>query len=186
MDVFAVRRLIDKALGSLRFPFRAVGSGANSAPQVILIQAEALSGEPLRDAELFQQYGFTSTPPDGSQYICAAVGGRTSHAVAIASEHASRLAGLQKGESAQYDDQGQKIVIYRDRIEIETSKPIVLKSPVKIRAETPVLECTGEIKDLCDSDSGRTMSSMRSVYDGHTHPENDSGGPTDPPNQTMS
>ena len=48
---------------------------------------------------------------------------------------------------------------------------------------TPLLECTGEIKDRCNSD-GRTMEDMRNIYDGHTHP-GDSGGTTGAPNQVM-
>jgi hypothetical protein len=55
----------------------------------------------------------------------------------------------------------------------------------KARFDTPLLECTGDIKDNCDTPKARTMAAMREKYDAHTHNENDYGGPTDPPNQPM-
>ena len=43
---------------------------------------------------------------------------------------------------------------------------------------------TGQIKDLSDS-TGKTMSAMRSTYNGHTHHENDVHGETNNPTQQM-
>ena len=53
----------------------------------------------------------------------------------------------------------------------------------KLRVNASI-EATGDITDTVDS-GGRSMAGMRSVYNSHTHNENDSGGPTDPPNQDM-
>lgn len=53
----------------------------------------------------------------------------------------------------------------------------------KLRVNAAI-EATGDITDTVDS-GGRSMAGMRSVYNSHTHNENDSGGPTDPPNQDM-
>lgn len=46
------------------------------------------------------------------------------------------------------------------------------------------IKANGTITDLAGS-SGKSMSGMRATYDSHTHPENDSGGPTGTPNQAM-
>ena len=46
------------------------------------------------------------------------------------------------------------------------------------------IKATGDITDN-SGDQAQSMSSMRAVYNSHTHNENDSGGPTDPPNQGM-
>ena len=46
------------------------------------------------------------------------------------------------------------------------------------------LDVTGEITDRVDID-GLSMASMRTTYNGHTHP-GDSGGTTGTPNQGMS
>ncbi|PND29703.1 baseplate assembly protein, partial [Achromobacter pulmonis] len=62
-------------------------------------------------------------------------------------------------------------------------KPVTITNAPKVRAETDLLECTGEIRDRCDS-GGRAMSEMRETYDGHDHP-GDSGGTTGKPNQGM-
>jgi hypothetical protein len=45
-----------------------------------------------------------------------------------------------------------------------------------VRIDAPLLECTGQIKDLCDS-SGATMESMRTTYNGHTHKLANAGQP---------
>jgi len=49
------------------------------------------------------------------------------------------------------------------------------------------LNVVGDIVALGDiSDHGNeSMLGMRQVYNSHTHPENDAGGPTDAPNQEM-
>ena len=46
------------------------------------------------------------------------------------------------------------------------------------------IKATGDITDN-SGDQAQSMASMRAVYNSHTHNENDSGGPTDPPNQEM-
>jgi hypothetical protein len=48
-----------------------------------------------------------------------------------------------------------------------------------------MLECTGEIKDRCDSD-GKTMEQMRTVHDAHNHGNvQNGGGVTAGPNPTI-
>ncbi|MDR1350898.1 MAG: hypothetical protein LBJ59_09035, partial [Zoogloeaceae bacterium] len=61
---------------------------------------------------------------------------------------------------------------------------LLVKASAKTRFETPILEATGTIQDLCDT-SGKTMSGMRAAYNQHRHPENDAGGPTDEPIEKM-
>ncbi|MEX2630035.1 MAG: phage baseplate assembly protein V [Tistlia sp.] len=93
------------------------------------LQATALAGETLDGLERVQQYGFTSHPHPGAAAIVLALGGNSAHSVVIAvDDRRYRLAGLAQGEVALYDDQGQKLVIYRDRIEVEAPK-VVVKSP---------------------------------------------------------
>lgn len=69
--------------------------------------------------------------------------------------------------------------------EIDATAPLVkIVALTKVRMETPKLEVTGEIIDLCD-DNTRTVSGMRQVHNAHVHAENDNGGPTDPSDQVM-
>lgn len=112
---------ISRALSRIRLAFRGVIRAVNSGTPIQLVQGDGMAGETLQDAELFQHYGFTSVPLPGAMKIVLPIGGRTSHGIVIATEHASyRLQGLAGGEVALYTDEGAKIVLKRGKI-IETS-----------------------------------------------------------------
>lgn len=112
-----VDQRIRRAFSNVRQGFRAVLTHVDSDGGVQAVQADALAGERLQDAELFQHYGYTSNPPPGSMAMVLPLGGRTSHSVVIATEHGSyRLQSLQPGEVALYSDEGSKIVLKRGRI----------------------------------------------------------------------
>ena len=133
-----VKQQIDRALGRIRLAFRGVLSQTNSAPNVMLVSADALSGEPLKGVEYFQHFGLTSRPPKGSMMVAVPLGGKTAHAVVIATEHGSyRIKSLEEGEVALYDDQGQSIQIKRDRIVIKTPKTFeVVADKIDLHAAT--------------------------------------------------
>ncbi|MBP4051234.1 phage baseplate assembly protein [Chromobacterium violaceum] len=112
-----VDQRIRRTFSNVRQGFRAVLTHVDSDGGVQAAQADALAGERLQDAELFQHYGYTSNPPPGSMAMVLPLGGRTSHSVVIATEHGSyRLQSLQPGEVALYSDEGSKIVLKRGRI----------------------------------------------------------------------
>jgi len=111
---------IGRALGRIRLALRVVLGNVNSAPGVQLADGSGLAGEEIKAAELMQHYGLTSRPPAGTQGVAIPLGGKTSHAVIVATEHASyRLLALETGEVALYTDEGAKIVLKRGKI-IET------------------------------------------------------------------
>jgi len=140
-----------------------------------------MAGETISDREYFQHYGFTSRPLAGAEGIMIREG---NHFVLIASDDRRYRIEIEDGEVALYTDEGDLVHFKRGRnIEIETDT-LLIKAFTKMRIESPLLECTGEIIDRTDND-GRTMEEMREVYNGHVHPENDNGGPTDTPNQEM-
>ncbi len=65
--------------------------------------------------------------------------------------------------------------------------PITLTNTPKVRAETVLLECTGDIVDNSDT-TGRSMAADRVIFDEHDHDvrEVQGGGSTitsQPPNQ---
>ncbi|MCM8595127.1 phage baseplate assembly protein V [Accumulibacter sp.] len=124
-----VDRRIRRALGGIRQAFRSVLSTVNPAGGVQLAQAEGLAGEALQDAELFQHYGFTSRPPAGTMAVVLPIGGRTSHGIIVATEHASyRLRALAGGEVALYDDQGQQVLLHRNGVTVKTAKKLRLEA----------------------------------------------------------
>jgi phage baseplate assembly protein V len=112
-----VEKRIDRALSGVRQAFRGVLKLVNSRADVQLVQLDGLAGEPLQDAELFQHFGFTSNPPDGTMTVVLPVGGKTSHSIIVATEHGNyRLKSLKPGEMAIYSDEGANVTIKKGRI----------------------------------------------------------------------
>lgn len=165
---------------------RATVALVNSAGRIQRVQMRLLNGEAKQSLDHFEAYGLTSNPHPGAEGLALFLAGDRSHGVVInIGDRRYRLTSLAPGEVALYDDLGQKVHLTRTGIVIDgAGLPMLLTNTPLVRMETPQLEVTGEIKDRCDTD-GRTMSGMRSIYNSHTHPENDSGGPTDQPNQSM-
>lgn len=164
---------------------RGILRGVNDGAGRQFIQSSMLAGETRDKVERVQQYGFTSHPLGGAAVIVLCQSGNRDHPLAIAVDDPRvRKHGLQPGEVAIYNDKGDYILMRQDRtIEINCEQ-LLIKASEKVRVETPEFEVTGTIMDRCDSD-GMTMNGMRDVYNTHVHPENDSGGPTDDPNQKM-
>lgn len=172
---------------------RGAVSVVNAASKMQTLQVKLMADEVKDGVEHFEPYGFTSHPKAGAEAVGMFFDGDRSHGVVIVvADRRYRLVSLQPGEVALHDDQGQKIHLTRSGIVIDgAGLPITvqnvgvatIKAATKVRMETAVLECTGEIKDLCDG-AGKTMSGMRTTYNTHTHP-GDSGGTTGTPNQGM-
>lgn len=77
-------------------------------------------GEDLPEVEHPHEYGFTSHAPDGAEVFVGTVDGEAGSEVSlIVGDRRYRLTGLEKGEVAIHDDQGQKIHLKRDGIEAQ-------------------------------------------------------------------
>ena len=153
---------------------------------VQILQIRLRNGQVLELPRL-GAYGLASNPPDGSDVLVVSIYGDGSNGVVVSTGHQdSRLRGLAVGESALYDDQGQKVHITRGGIVIEgTSLPInintsgevkvnnadqiTLQASVKVRMETPLLEVTGDIIDNVGAGNTHNLSQMRVIYNGHHH-----------------
>lgn len=163
---------------------RAVVTLVNDAAKLQAVQVQ-LQADVMRDqAEHFQHYGYTSVPFPGAEGIALAVGGSTDHTVVICvDDRRFRLVGLQAGEVALHDDLGHQVYLTRTGIVINgAGNAVTLKNLTKLRVEADI-EAVGEIKDRCDT-TGKTMSSMRGVFDGHT--QSVSGGVAQAPTSKMS
>lgn len=163
-----------------RAVLNAVYDGASSQ----LVQASLLSDEVRDKMERMAEYGFTSVPLSGAQGVVVFVGGERGHGIVVATgDPRNRMSGLQAGEVAIYDDQGQSVYLTRAGIVVNgAGKPITLTNAPKARFEMNI-EATGEIKDRCDS-GGKTMAGMRDVFNGHDH-DDPQGGTVSTPNQEM-
>ncbi len=201
---------IARALSRVRLGFRAVLTALDSSPDVQLLQADGLAGEQLQASEVFQHFGFTSAPPEGSQCIVLPLGGKTAHSVIVATEHGSyRVQALKSGEVCVYNQSGAKITLKEQRVvEIEadtlkavikddidmTARRIRLRASERMGLYAPVWDFGGD-EDGADCEGvwrGNLHITKVSRADEdhitgnislvhHVHREHDGGGPTDPP-----
>lgn len=108
----------------------------NDAAKMQEIQLKIMADDTMDGVERFQNYGFTSKPHTGSEAIALTVNGDKSHTVVIAvDDRRYRLKGLDDGEVALYDDQGQKIVLKRDQILVEAPKVVVQSDDISLGGE---------------------------------------------------
>ena len=208
-DIDRLDARIGRALGRIRLAFRSVLTALDTKPGVQLMQADGLSGEKLQASELFQHFGFTSAPPEGTQCIVLPLGGKTAHSVIVATEcGAYRVDGLKGGEVAVYNQSGARIVLKEQRvIEIECDE-LKITAKKSIRMEAREIEATASERmgwyapewDMGAEGEGDSEALWRgsvhftgtSIADvdhvsgevslrHHVHRENDGGGPTEEP-----
>lgn len=137
-----MKEAIARALAGLRLPFRARLTALGRGAAVQLVQADALAGETIQAAELFQHFGFTSGPPPGTQLIVLPLGGNTAHSIIIATENGAYRVDVQSGEACIYSMWGDKVHLKQERIEVET-KVFHLKASEQVIFETPSLTMHG-------------------------------------------
>jgi len=161
---------IRRALGGIRLAFRGVVTLVNAAGQMQLVQLNGVAGEQLQDAELFQQFGFTSNVPVGAMCVVLPIGGRTAHGIVIATEHGSyRLANLASGETAIYNEWGDYVKLGADRhMHLVSSAAVDITAPATNLSGD--LNVQGSIVAQGDiSDHGnKSMAAMRGVFNAHT------------------
>lgn len=109
---------------------RAVIKTVDDTTKMQLVQASLLAGE-LRDkVEHFQPYGHTSVPFDGAEAVIIFAGGNREHGLCVVvDDRRYRLTGMEPGEVALYDDQGQVVRLKRDGIVIETEHKVTVTAP---------------------------------------------------------
>ena len=163
------------------------------------VQLELLAGELRSKLERFQNYGLTSRPHEGAEALAIFLGGNRDHGIVVAvDDRRYRLVGLEAGEVALYDDLGSKVHLLRGgevRVDAAATVRVVaptvrLEASSEVRMVAPTVYVDGDLEvlgDVTDDYSGdaHTMEAARATYNTHTHDENDSGGPTDGPNQTI-
>jgi len=155
--------------------------------QMLQVRVNAL--ELIPDVPRFAEYGFTSNPPTGTQAVIASKNGDRNDGICIATSNAKyRMTQLATGEVAIHDNIGQSVYLTAEGIVINGGgNPMTITNTPEITADTPMLKCTGDILDNCNTNT-RTVAGMRQVANGHTHdvPNVQSGGTTrtsNPPNQ---
>lgn len=136
-----IRREVRRHGAQARGALRGVLGKIDRAPQVQLVDGEGLAEEQLQGLELFQQFGFTSAPPAGAQLIVLPLGGRTSAAVVVASEHGIyRFVLGADGEAALHNQWGDVVHMRADRTihVVAQAKVLIDTAEVVINASTSV------------------------------------------------
>lgn len=164
-----MREQASRASQQIRQAFRAVAA-RNSHGALIGVEMEGLAGEAV-SGELMQQYGFTSAPLAGAEYICLPIGGNSSHAVVIAVEDARYRLKVVDGEVALYSDEGDHVHLKRGRvIEVVTEK-LLVRAEKGVVIESPSLQVTGDITAGGEiHDHTRSMQNDRDIFNSHLHP----------------
>lgn len=150
---------------------RAVIGTADDARGQQALQLDVLDDETLDDVEHFQAYGFTSVPLAEAEAIVVFQGGTRSHGLVIATgDRRFRLRGMERGEVAIHDDQGQVVKLARDGIEIVTDKPLTVTcETATITADQVDLGAAGgpavaRVGDLVDLGTGEIISGSSTVF----------------------
>jgi len=134
---------ITKALAGIRLAYRAKLTGLSKGAAVQLMQGAALDGETMQAAEFFQQFGFTSSPPAGTQLIVLPLGGRTAHSIVIATEHGAYRLDVASGEACLYSQWGDKVHVKQEEVEVATRR-VVITAPDGVSLEGG-LTATGDV-----------------------------------------
>ena len=146
-------------------------------------QIEAYSDEIHDDAQRWQNFGFTSVPPNGSEGIALFVGGNRSTPLIVATENKSlRIKNLKSGEVGIYSSCGDTIILKSDNsIEIKTKKTVTTSDEIssesskyKVKSDKisigngtdELLEIISELLGYLSSDTVTTMMGPQALLNG--------------------
>lgn len=91
---------------------RALIESVKDSDGMQLVKLNIREGETRTNVERFQNFGFSSNPPNSVESIVLAIGGDSDHLVGVAdNDRATRPKNLSKGESVFYNAFGDKIVL---------------------------------------------------------------------------
>lgn len=98
-----------------------------------VLQLGLMADETKDGVEHFEPYGFTSHPRAGAEAAVLFLGGNRDHGIAVVvADRRYRIRGLESGEVAIHDDQGQSIVLKRDGIVVTAPKVTVDADTVEV------------------------------------------------------
>lgn len=148
---------------------------AKKGPQV---QLSALKKETLSRVELFQHFGFSSSPPLGTELVFVCVGGNRDHAIVVGElNREARPTGHAAGEVELYNANGVSVLLRADGA-------VVVVASGGLQASDDV-QAGGDVVAGGDvADAVGTLDALRQAYNVHVHPD-PQGGSTGPPVPTV-
>lgn len=140
-----------------------------------LVQITALASERGSKIQRLQSFGFTANPPPGCSGLLISIGGSRTHCLFIEGENGNRKKDLQTGESAQYNDFGDYILLDKDgNCRVHASTKVLIEAPeAELTGNCTVdgnLHVKGDIKgDGQITDASRSMQQIHDAFNPHTH-----------------
>ncbi|HEP1898979.1 TPA: phage baseplate assembly protein [Kluyvera cryocrescens] len=141
-------------------------------------QAQYQTPLEVASAPRMVDFGFSSGLPVGTDVVIAFIGGDRSSPVIIASNHQGyRRTGLNEGETAIYNKWAMEVLLTEKGVfidakgkdvEVNNATNVTINASEGILANTPVLKCTGDIIDNCESNT-RTLKELRDAHNDHDH-----------------
>lgn len=132
--------------------------------QIKRFDSTGVAGEQLNDREMFQHYGFTSSPQNGAEGVLLGAGNVL---YLVAEDDRRYRVTLQQGEVAIYTDEG-------DKIHFKRGKSIEIISGAKVLVTAPAVELAGgTLRKLIDE-------RLVDAFNSHTHPTAGTGAPSAP------
>ena len=141
-------------------------------------QAQYQTPLEVASAPRMADFGFSSGLPVGTDVVIAFIGGERSSPVIIASNHQGyRRTGLNEGETAIYNKWAMEVLLTEKGVfidakgkdvEVNNATNVTINACEGILANTPVLKCTGDIIDNCESNT-RTLKELRDAHNDHDH-----------------
>ena len=129
-------------------------------------------------AHRLAEFGFSSGLPVGTDVVLAFLGGDRSNPVVIATNHQGyRYSDLSPGETVMYNQWGMNVLLTENgvfidakgkNVEVNNATTVTINATESILANTPLLKCTGDIVDNCESNS-KTLKQLRDAYNLHDH-----------------
>lgn len=220
---------------------RAIITAVDDSKMFQELQLSALAGETLGKVQRFQNFGFTSNPPLGTEAIISSLGGNRDNTIVIATDNRNiRIKNLESGETAIYTDDGTYIKLKKTgKVEVKAATLLTIDVPDSLikgnltvegavvceetlevqgistlqqdvlaganvvatglvlasgfgglsgapMTATVNIETTGTVKGADVESGGKSVNTLVTTYNSHTHPENGTGGgTTSAPNQTV-
>ncbi|AWN09500.1 hypothetical protein DAD50_00010 [Salmonella enterica subsp. enterica serovar Derby] len=114
---------------------RAVVKSISAATKCQTVDVSLIAGEPKAGFEHLETYGFTSRANSGAEAVCCfRMATVLMPVVVTVSDRRYRLKGLQTGEVAVYDDQGQSVTLTREGLVVDgAGKTITFRNSPKAR-----------------------------------------------------
>ena len=115
--VRTVHKMLKPYVGRMRGMIRrAVMGGVSTSTRLPSMQVTTTADDADDDVEMFEQYGFASVPPNGSEGVVLRVGGVRANSIGICfGDRGGRIEGLAQGEVAIYNaSNGAQVVIRND------------------------------------------------------------------------